>query len=97
GLGGRNQTGSDSGLTNPFVVESAAIVLHFDKDVIAAVEGAYGHLSVRGFSRSFARWCIFNPMRDGIANQVNQRVGDLLHDIVVEPRVFSNEFQIYEL
>src|SRR5258708_32858126 len=92
GSHGGTQTGSDSGLANPLVVEPAAVVLHFDKNVIAAMKGAYGHFAARGFPRSFARRRIFNSMRDGVANQMNQRIGDLLHDIVVEPGVFSNEF-----
>src|ERR1700676_979927 len=79
-----NQTGSDGRLANPLVVEPAAVVLHFDEHMITAMEGAYGHLAARGFPGPFARRRVFNSMRDGVANQVDQWIGNLLHDVVVE-------------
>ena len=65
--------------------------------MIAAMKGAHRHFAARGFPRSVARRRIFDSVRDGVANQVNQRIGDLLHDVVVEPGVFSDEFQIHGL
>src|SRR4029077_16736416 len=96
-LRGGNQTGSDPGLANPFVVKTAPVVLHFDEHVIAAMKSADRYFSARGFPCSFARRRILDPMRDGVADQMNQGIRDLLHDVVIETSVFSNKFQIHGL
>src|SRR6266853_1168068 len=97
GFRGRHESGVHGGMANPFVVEPAAVVLHFDKYVIAAVECAHGHSAAFRLPCQFPRRGVFDPVGDGIANEVNQRIGDLLHDVVVQPRVCSDQLKIDRL
>src|SRR6202008_4429692 len=84
-------------LANQFVVEPASVVLHFDEDVVAAMESAQRDPSTRGLSRSGARRFVLDSVRDGVADQVDQRIGYLLDDVVVEARVFADQLEIDSL
>ena len=67
-----------------FVVDAAAVVFYFDEDVIAAMIGADGQAAFFGFAVARASFRLFDSVRYGIADQVNQRIGNLLNNIVVE-------------
>ena len=73
------------GSTHFFVIDAAAIVLHFDENVIATMVSAHGHTAGIVFADVVAFFpAVFDAVGDGIPHQVNERIGDLLNNIVVE-------------
>src|SRR5689334_7721410 len=74
-----------------FKVDAAAIILDLNEDVIAAVVGTYGDIAVIRFSRAITLLGRFQPVGNGVANQVDERIGDLLDDVVVEFCLCSGE------
>ncbi len=80
---------------NPLVVDAAAVVFHFNVNVVATVIGA--HRKILPCSGLPARTIFraFNSVRHGIAHQVNQGVRNLLDDIVIEFRLASREIQLH--
>src|SRR5215472_6531459 len=80
----RNEAAIDGTLLDTGIVNAAAVVFDFDVDVVAAVVGAEGDLALLGFARGGADLREFDAVRDGIADEMNERIGDLLDDVVVE-------------
>src|SRR5712672_1025322 len=81
---GRDEAALDGAVLYAFVIDAATVVFDFDVNVIAAVIGAQGNFAGFGFSGSAAVGRVFDAVRDGIANQMDKRVGDLLNDVVVQ-------------
>jgi len=52
--------------------------------VIAAVIGAQGNFAGFRFSGGAALGRVFDAVRDGIADEMDEWVGDLLNDVVVQ-------------
>ena len=66
------------------VVDTAAVILHFDKDVVAAVIGADSDIAVIAFALVYLSSVALKAVRNGVANEMNQRIGNLLNDVVIE-------------
>ena len=79
------------------VIDAAAVVFDFDVDVVAAMIGADETRAVFGFASVAARVGVFDAVRDGIADEVNERIGNLLDDVVVEFGLLADEIEIDEL
>src|SRR5581483_2838864 len=75
---GRNESALDGALLHAFVVDAAAIIFDFDVDVIAAMVGAQEDSASFGFSGGETVGRRLDPVGDGVANQVNQGIGNLL-------------------
>ena len=78
-----------------FVVDAAAVVLDFNVDVVAAMIGAQARLCrVSDLPAARRVFGVLDAVRDGIANQVHQRIGNLLNDVVVELGFAAGEVEI---
>ena len=53
--------------------------------------GAHRKIAVISLPGAIAIFCAFKPVSNGIANQMNQRIGDLLDDAVVEFRFGASQ------
>src|SRR6202789_2596994 len=84
GRDGRHGAHFDYAAAGAIVINAAAIVFDFDENVIAAVIGADADEAFFGFAGALARAAIFHAVRDRIAHEVNQRIGNVLNNIVVE-------------
>ena len=85
----------DYALPNALVVDSAAIVFDFNKNVISAVVGANRNVSFVGFASGLAKFRALDTARYGVSNQVNQRGGNVLDDVVVELGLRALEHKLY--
>src|SRR5260370_39733715 len=81
---GRDQAALDSALLHAIVIDAAAVVFDFDVNVIPAMISAEGNFAGFGLSGGAAGVGVLDSMRDGIAHQVYERIGDLLDDVVVQ-------------
>src|SRR5437667_563916 len=79
------------------LVEAPAIVGNLDTDVARLRESAQQYLGRRILSRGPARLGGFDPVIDGIANHVHERVGQFLDDVAVEFGVIAASFEIHLL
>jgi hypothetical protein len=70
--------------TNIFVIDAAAVVFHLDENVIAAMVRAHFHTSLFGLPGFMTLPWVLETMRDCVAHKVNQRIGNVLNNIVVE-------------
>src|SRR5215472_6842318 len=93
----RNEAAIDGTLLDTGIVNATAVVFDFDVDVVAAVIGTEGDLALLGFARGGADMREFDAVRDGIADEVNERIGDLLDDVVVEFGIAAGEVEFDEL
>src|SRR4030095_1488522 len=84
-------------LLDAFVVDTAAVVFDFDVDVIAAMVSAESDAT--GFWLAAERAAIgkFDAMGDGIAVEADERVGNLLNDVVVELGFTAGEVEFDKL
>src|SRR5581483_8901595 len=71
-------------LADFFVVDALTIVFNFYINVVAAMVGADGNVSMVAFSGLIAELFLFDSMGDCVADQMDQRVGDLLNNVVVQ-------------
>ncbi len=80
-------------LTNPRTVDPRAIIGHLQHDAPGAVQGAKAHQPLRRLARSEALLRRFQPVVDGVADHMRQRVGDALDDGFVDfcPLAFRDE------
>ena len=74
----------DRRLANTLVIDSASIVFDFNVDVIAAMVSADCDRSMIWLPCLVTIFVTFDSVCDGIANQVQERIGNLLNDVVVE-------------
>src|SRR5262249_16655266 len=79
------------------VVDAAAVVLDFDIDVVAAMVRAKRNAAGFGFAGERAAVRRLDAVRDGIAHEVDERIGNLLNDVVVEFGFAAEEFEFDEL
>ena len=79
-----HQAGLNRGAAHPVKINAAAVIFHLDKNMAAARIGAYRQFSAFAFAREVALFPAFHTVRHRVANQVNQRIGNLLDDIVVK-------------
>ena len=63
---------------------SASIIIDPNDDAVAFLTGGDGQLSFTGFSLGLPLCGYFNPMIDGIAHQVDQRISDFVRDGLVK-------------
>src|SRR5271155_878984 len=91
---GRHGAHFDDAAAGAIVINAAAVVFDFDEDVVAAMIGADADEALFGFAIALAGAAVFDAVRDGVAHQVNQRIGNVLNNIVVEfgVRAFEGEF-----
>src|SRR6267154_6694908 len=90
---GRDEAALDGAVLYAFVIDAAAVVFDFDVNVIAAMVGAQGNFAGFRFSGGAALGGIFDAVRDGIANKMDKRVGDLLNDVVVQLGFTAGEIE----
>ena len=87
------------GLGQDFVpVDSPAVVDHFDGDVAPLVEGFHRYVpfnSLAGFRPVFRRG--FQPVVNGVPDNVDQRVGEGVDHGFVDLRVFSDDVEFHLL
>jgi hypothetical protein len=79
----RNQATVHGALANARVVDAAAVVFDLDVNVVAAVIGTKHYVTLSGFTFGQAIGGRFDAVSDGVANKVNERIGNLLDDVVV--------------
>src|ERR1700746_1395341 len=80
----RNETTFDGALPDPRVIDAPAIVLHFHVNVIAAMIGAEHDAALAGLSRSESAGGKLDAMRNRVPDQVDEGIGNLLDDVIVE-------------
>src|SRR5439155_19154830 len=83
-------------LLDAFVVNASAVVFDFDVDMVAAMISAQGDATGLGLAREGAALRKFDAMRDGVANEMDERVGNLLNDVVVEFGLAAEEVEFHE-
>src|SRR5882757_9258906 len=81
---GRDEAALNGAVLHAFVIDATAVVFDFDVNMIAAMVGAQENFAGFGFSGGTALGSVFDAVRDGIANQMDKRVGNLLDDVVVQ-------------
>src|SRR5438309_8368716 len=81
----------DGSLADAFVINSPPIVFHFDINVIAAMVSAYRNIAMIGLTSVVPLFAAFKTVSNGVADQVNQRIRNLLDDAVVELSFSSRE------
>src|SRR5260370_34952199 len=79
-----NQPTFDRALLHALVIYSTPVIFDFDVNVVAAVIGAQHDIPRGRFARSGAVSALFDAVRHRVADQVNERIGNLLNNIVVE-------------
>ena len=84
-------------VANFFVIDTAAVVFYFDIYVIAAMVGTNSHIAMIGLARLVALFGALDSVRNRVANQVQQRIGDLLNNVVVEFGVVTFQLQVDQL
>ncbi len=77
----------DDGCADLLIVDAAAIVLYFNVDLIAAMVGAQGNQSLLSLAALVALLGGLDAMGDGVAYEMDQRIGDLLDDAVIQVRL----------
>jgi hypothetical protein len=63
--------------------------------MISAVIGTQGNAAKIGFAGGHAILAALDAVRDGIANEVHERIGNLLNDVVIEFGFASGEVQVH--
>src|SRR3954467_15378834 len=81
---GGHYAGINGSLANAFVINAAAIVFHFDVDVIATMIRTDRDLPLVRLARIVPIVSTLDSMRYGIAHQVQEWISDLLDYVVVE-------------
>ena len=84
-------------VANFFVIDTAAVVFYFDVYVIAPMVGTNSHIAMIGLARLIALFRALDTVRHRVANQVQQRIGDLLNNVVVEFGVVAFQLQVDQL
>ena len=79
-----DQAAFDCALLDALVIDAATVVFDFNVDVIAAMIGAKDDTTEFRFPGFPANFGHFDAVSDRVANQVNERIGNLLNDVVVE-------------
>src|SRR5438445_13240700 len=80
----RDNATIDGALSYAVVVDTAAVVLHFDVDVITAVIGTESDTADFGFVSFAAAFRQFDSVSNGIPDQVDEGIRNLLNDVVVQ-------------
>ena len=80
----RDKATIDCALSYAVVVDTAAVVLHFDVDVITAVIGTESDTADFGFVSFAAAFRQFDSVSNGIPDQVDEGIRNLLNDVVVQ-------------
>ncbi len=96
-LFGVHQLEFGGGRANLLVIDAAAVVLHLDKNVIAAVIGANRDIAAVRFAGIVTLVRPLDAVRHGIAHQVQQRIGNLLDDVVVQLGLGARQHQFHPL
>src|SRR5258707_475399 len=91
---GRDEAALDGAVLHAFVIDAPTVIFDFDVNVIATMIGAQRNFSGFRFSGGAALGSIFDAVRDGIANKMDKRVGDLLNDVVVQLGFTAGEIEI---
>ena len=89
----RNQAALDGALLHAPVVDPAAVVLDFNVDVVAAVIRAQHDFSRGRLSRGGTIVAVLDSVRDGVTDEMSERIRNLLNDVVVEFGFASREFE----
>jgi len=90
----RNETALGGALFYALVVDAAAVVFDFHVDVVATVIGAERNFADFGFAGRGAIGGVFNAVGDGIADEMDERIGNLLNDVVVEFGLAAGEIEM---
>ena len=81
---GRNQAGFNGGGADAVVINAPAIILYLYIYVVAAMVSAHRHVAHFALARMVAIFAALQAVGHGIAHQVDERIGHLLDDVVVE-------------
>src|SRR6267154_361991 len=84
GIIGRDQSEFNCRIENPFVINTPAIIFHFNEDMIAPMIGANGKVSVVSLAVCVTFLVFFQSMCNSVPYEVNEWVADLLNDVVIE-------------
>src|ERR1700730_10694616 len=90
----RDEAALNGAVLHAIVIDAAAVVFDFDVNVIAAMVGAQGNFTSFGFSGGAALGDVLDAVRDGITDQMHERVGDLLNDIIVQFGFAAGELEL---
>src|SRR5471030_1449344 len=75
-------------------VHAFAVIGDRQQDMVAFLLGRQNHLAIAGLARGFAFFRRFDAVVDGVAHQVDQRVGQGLDQVFVEVGFFTHQFQV---
>ena len=89
----RDQAAIHGALFHAFVIDAAAVVLDFDVNMISTVIGAQRDAADVRLANPAAFFRKFDAVSDGIPDQVHQRIGNLLNDVVVELGFAAGEIE----
>src|SRR5205807_9047098 len=81
---GRNQSSLDGGAAHAVIVDAAAVIFYLYIYMVAAMVGAHRNISHFALAGMVAIVTALQAVGHGIAHQMNERIGDLLNDVVVE-------------
>src|SRR6266850_1018063 len=79
----------------PVVINAAAIIFDFDVNVVTAMVGTYGDVAVVALPGLVALVIALDAMGHRIAHQVNEGIGNLLNDVVVEFRFGAGQGELH--
>src|ERR1700732_5244549 len=82
----RDQAALNGAVPHAAIVDAASVIPYFDVDVISAVIGAQADFSELRLPSGDAILAGFDAVGDGVAHQVNEGIGNLLDDTVVQFR-----------
>src|SRR5437016_2651728 len=80
----RDKATIDGALSHAGVVDTAAVVLDFDVDVIAAVIGSESDAADFGFVSFATAFRQLDSVSNGIPDQVDEGIRNLLNNVVVQ-------------
>src|SRR6185369_13987791 len=78
------ETGFDGSLTDLAVIDAAAVVFDLDVDMVAAMVSANSDTSLVGLPGVISLFVALDAVGDGVTYKMQQRIGDLLDDVVIE-------------
>ena len=97
GLVGADQAAARGGLEQALGVDAVAVVLDLDDDVVALLEGVERDGAHRRLAHRLARGARLDPVIDGVAHHVHERIAELLDDELVDLGLGAGDDQVDEL
>src|SRR5215831_6055356 len=85
------------GLAHFFVVYAAAVVLDFNINMVAAMVSTHGDVSGVALALLVSFFVALQAVGHRVAHQMNQRIGNLLDDVVVQLGLRAGQRELHFL